>query len=163
MSVAEELRAELRLPPATQIGVVVRDLDATVEFLSSMLGLGPFTTYEFQPEKHWYKEELCPLRLGMAKAMWGSLELELIQPLEGMGLHKEFLETRGEGLQHLGFLVSDYDEMFARFIKAGFLPLERAEAYLENYRGYLRACYFDTEKVGGIVCEIFWKSWLLDS
>jgi methylmalonyl-CoA/ethylmalonyl-CoA epimerase len=163
MNGAEELRAGLGLPPVTQIGVVVRDVDAAVESLSSKLGLGPFAVYEFVPEKHWFKEEECALKLGIGKAMWGDLELELIQPLEGKGLHKEFLGTHGEGLQHLGFLVSDYDEMFGRFTKAGFRPLERAETYLENYEGYLRACYFDTHKVGGIVCEIFWKSWLLDS
>jgi catechol 2,3-dioxygenase-like lactoylglutathione lyase family enzyme len=163
MGAVERLRADLGLPRVAQIGVVVRDVDATMEFLSTVLGLGPFTTYEFAPEKHWFMEEACPLRLGMAKAMWGDVELELLQPLEGRGLHKQFLDTHGEGLQHLGFPVSDYEGMFARFVQAGFQPLERAETYLENYKGYLKACYFDTHKVGGIVCEIFWKSWLVNS
>ena len=62
-------------------------------------------------------------------------------------MHKVFLETHAEGLQHLGFLISGYDEMSGRFVKAGFQPLERAETYLENYKGYLRACYFDAHKV----------------
>jgi len=163
MTAVEELRAGLGLPPVSQIGVVVRDVNATVEFLSGVLGWGPFTTYEFLPEKHWFMGEPCPLKLGMGKTMLGDLELELMQPLEGMGLHREFLETHGEGLQHLGFLVDEYDEMFDRFTKAGFQPLESAETYLETYGGYLRAAYFNTHKIGGIVCEIFWKSWLLDS
>jgi hypothetical protein len=160
MNGVKRLQAELSLPPVAQIGVVVRDLGATAEFLSNTLGLGPFTIQEFQPEKHWFREEPCPLRLSMAKANWGHLELELVQPLEGRGLHKEFLETRGEGLEHLGFVVSDYDEMFARFTKAGFHPVERAEAYVDAYKGYVRACYFDTDRVGGILCEIIWKSWM---
>jgi methylmalonyl-CoA/ethylmalonyl-CoA epimerase len=162
MNAVRELQAELRLPQVAQIGVVVRNVDATAEFLSTMLGLGPFIFQEFQPEKHWFREEPCPLRLLMAKAIWGNLELELVQPLEGRGLHKEFLETHGEGLEHLGFEVSDYEEMFDRFTKAGFCPVERAETYVDAYKGYVRACYFDTYRVGGILCEIIWKSWLAD-
>jgi len=163
MAGLEEVEIGLGLPPVSQVGLVVRDLERVVEYYSSALGLGPFTRYVFAPEKHWFMEEPCPLKLGTAKSAWGDLELELIQPLEGNGLHREFLETHGEGLQHLGFHVADYDEVFDRFLQAGFHPLERAETYVETYQGHLRACYFDTHKVGGLVCEIFWKSWLVDS
>jgi len=96
----------------------------------------------------------------MGKAMWGNLELELIQPLEGQAIHTEFLQSRGEGMHHLGFNVANYDEICERFLQAGFKPLLRAESYVETYKGQLKACYFDTEKIGGIYFEIIWKSWL---
>ena len=35
----------------------------------------------------------------------GQIKLELVQPLEGESLQKETLERRGEGVEHLGFLV----------------------------------------------------------
>lgn len=158
---SKEIVTAIGLPPLSQIGVVVKDVDRAVEYYSSAFGLGPFTTYEFMPEKHWYMEEPSPLKLRMGKAVWGSIEWELIQPLEGESLHEEFLKTNGEGLQHLGFNVPNYDEVFDKMKNAGFQPLMRAETYVATYKGYLRACYFDTRRVGGVIFEIIWKSWLM--
>jgi 4-hydroxyphenylpyruvate dioxygenase-like putative hemolysin len=158
--VKEELRTVLGLPPVTQIGVVVRDIDKAVKFYTSIFGIGPFYVYEFIPEKHWYHEKPSPLKLLMAKAPWGSMELELVQPLEGKTIHKEFLDTHGEGLQHLGFDVPDYESLFEKFVKSGFKPLQRIETYYGAYNGYAKACYFDTREVGGVVFEIMWRSWV---
>ena len=136
-------------------------MDKAVDYYSKFFGIGPFTAYEFVPEKHWLMEKPSFLKLMIAKAMWGDIEWELIQPIEGKSFQREFLETHGEGIQHLGFNVANYDEIFERFEKAGFEPVMRAETYLDIYRGYLRACYFDTRHIGGIMFEIIWKSWLM--
>jgi len=150
----------IQLPRVSQVGVVVRDVRKACEFYRKFFGLGPFTIYEFEPDRHWYMEEPSPLRLMMGKAMWGDVEFELIEPLEGRSLHREFLESNGEGLQHLGFIVADYEGVCGRMVEAGFSPLMRAESYLEQYGGDLKACYFDTRRVGGVICEVIWKSWL---
>ncbi len=159
----EDIKINLGLPPVSQIGVVVKDVDRSVQYYSSMFGIGPFTTYEFVPENYWFMEEPSYLKFRMGKADWGPVEWELLQPLEGKSLHQEFLETHGEGLQHLGFNVKDYDEVFDRFIKAGFEPVMRAETYVDTYKGYLKACYFDTRRVGGVLFEIIWRSWQTES
>ncbi len=155
-----ELKARLGLPPVSQIGVVVRDVYKTAEYYSSLFGIGPFTVYDFVPGKHWYREELTYSKVRMGKAVWGNLELELIQPLEGRSIHVDFLERHGEGLQHLGFNVANFDELYERFIQEGFKPLLRGESYVETYKGHLKACYFDTSRIGGVLFEIIWKSWL---
>jgi methylmalonyl-CoA/ethylmalonyl-CoA epimerase len=160
MNGVEKLKAELELPPINHIGVVVRNIDKAIQYYSSIFGLGPFTVYEFEPEKHWFMGEPSPIKLILAKAMWDNIELELLQHLEGKTIHKEFLDTHGEGLQHLGFLVPNYEEMYDKFRKAGFAPLMRAETYVETYKGNLKACYFDTRRVGGIIFEIVWRSWV---
>lgn len=162
MNASQDFLKKIGLPPPSQVGVVVKDVEKAAEFYSSTLGLGPFTIYEFVPEKHWYMEEPSHVKFKMGKAMWGHLELELLQPLEGRSLHEEFLRTHGEGLQHLGINVRDYDEVFSKMIAQGFQPLMRAETYVETYKGYLRACYFDTRSVGGVILEIIWKSWFPD-
>ena len=154
MSEANKLRAKLNLPPVSQIGVVVRDMDKAIEFYSSVFGIGPFNVYELVPEKYWYMGEPSHLKVLVALSRWGEIELELVQPIEGKSVHKDFLETHGEGLQHLGFVVTDYDEIFDRFIKAGFAPLLRVETYVAKNKYYLKACYFDTRKVGGVIFEI---------
>ena len=158
-----KLQSKLELPPASQVGVVVRDMKKAVLYYESIFGIGPFKVYEFIPENHWFMEEPSPLKLKMGKAVFGKIELELIQHLEGKSLHKDFLEVHGEGIQHLGFDVSNYDELFDRFIKEGFKPLMRAETYYDAYDGYLKACYFDTADVGGIIFEILQRSWITPS
>ena len=161
MSGPDELKARLRLPPVGQLGVVVREMEKVVNYYTSIFGIGPFTVYEWAPDRHWVMEEPSPLKLRMGKAMWGDLELELIQVLEGKSLHTDFLETWGEGLHHLGFHVLNYDELFQGFLREGFKPLMRAESYVPAYQGHLKACYFDTRRIGGVLFEIIWKSWLV--
>jgi 4-hydroxyphenylpyruvate dioxygenase-like putative hemolysin len=160
MDGSQGLVRKMELPPVSQIGIIVKDMDKAVEYYSAIFGLGPFTTYEFVPEKHWYMEQPSYLKIKMGKAMWGNLELELLQPLEGKSLHEEFLRTHGEGLQHLGINVRNYDEVFDSMKREGFQPLMRAETFVPTYNGSLRACYFDTRRVGGVIFEIIWKSWL---
>ena len=159
MSDLTKLSQEMGLPAITQVGVVVADVERAAGFYSQTFGLGPFTIYEFAPDRHWYKGELSPLKVIMAKAMWGPVEYELIQPLEGRSLHLDFLETKGEGLQHLGLNVSNYDQVFKRMVAAGFEPVMRAESYVEQYQGLLKACYFDTREIGGVLLEVIWRSW----
>jgi catechol 2,3-dioxygenase-like lactoylglutathione lyase family enzyme len=159
----DDLKDRLTLPPISQIGVVVKDVEKTAAFYSSAFGIGPFTVYEWSPDRHWNDEKPSYLRLRMAKVMWDNVELELIEPLEGTSDHRSFLETHGEGLHHLGFNVANYEGVFEKFLSEGFRPLMRAESYVEAYKGHLKACSFDTRKVGGVLFEIIWKSWLMGS
>lgn len=160
MNHLNEVISYIDLPRVSQVGVVVKDVQEASRFYTEFFGLGPFTIYEFKPDRHWFMGEPSPLRLMMAKATWGEVELELLQPLEGRSLHQDFLKKHGEGLQHLGFNVSDYWYVNDRMTKAGFEPLMQAESFVEQYGGDLKACYFDTRRVGGVICEIIWKSWL---
>ena len=159
MHQAMQVRTDLRLPSPFQIGVVVTNVERAVRHYASVFGIGPFKIYDFVPDKHWYMEEPSYIKFRMGKASWGNLELELIEPLEGKSIHREFLDSNGEGVQHLGFAVNDFEMAYDRFLKAGFRPTMRAETAVGAYKGYLKACYFDTRSVGGIVFEIIWKSW----
>ena len=50
------ITAKVNLPPVTQIGVVVRDLDQAMGYYSKTLGLGPFNpVFELAPDKSWAK------------------------------------------------------------------------------------------------------------
>jgi catechol 2,3-dioxygenase-like lactoylglutathione lyase family enzyme len=161
MDSAEALRTKLMLPPISQIGIVVRDMQKAVEYYQGVFGLGPWTVYESTPDKYWFKGDPSHMRLRQGKAMLGGIEIELVQPLEGESTFHEFLRQRGEGLHHLAFNVEDYEATVRRFEEAGFKPLLQAEAYVATYEGTVKACHFDTRAVGGVIFEIVWKSWLL--
>lgn len=162
----DKTKGAIELPPVSQIVMVVRDVNKVVQLYSSVFGMGPWTVYEFVPEKHWLMEEPSSPKFRMAKAPLGDIELCFMQPLEGESIHKEFLETHGEGMFNLVFDVPNYDEVFEKFIKAGFKPLARAESYVELYKSFLKACYFNTNSTGGLLIEIRQgskESWSIES
>ncbi len=127
------------------IGVVVEDIDKTMEFLSSIWGLGPWQTVEVS----FGKDRLIvgePFRQKLAWAKLGSTTLELIQQIEGGGPWPEFLKTSGEGVHHIAFKLSNYDEMVSKLQEQGGKMVAGGV-----YEGK-RWCYFDT-KPGGILVE----------
>jgi catechol 2,3-dioxygenase-like lactoylglutathione lyase family enzyme len=133
------------LPCLTHIGVVVKNIDKTTEFLSSILGLGPWQYLEYSPPK----DEIMagePFRNKVALAKLGPVTLVLIQPLEGRAIWSQFLETKGEGLFNLVFNVSNWEDMVLKLQKHGSNMI--AGAIFEGRRW----CYFDT-KPGGIIAE----------
>ena len=135
------------LPAPNHISVVVEDIDKTMEFLSSIWGLGPWQAVEISLGKG----ELMvggPFRQRVAWAKLGPITLELIQQLEGGGPWPEFLRTKGEGLHHIGFSISNWDEMVSKFRAEGGKMIVGG-----IYKGK-RWCYFDT-KPGGTVVELF--------
>ncbi|MGH9612864.1 MAG: VOC family protein [Bryobacteraceae bacterium] len=97
----------LPLQRAVQIGIVVRDLKRTTDVLSSIFGLGPFHFIEWpnRPDsKYSFRGHEEQIKIRQAFVQAGSLEIELIQPLEGTrNAYWEFLDRRGEGIHHVLF------------------------------------------------------------
>jgi methylmalonyl-CoA/ethylmalonyl-CoA epimerase len=94
------------------VGMVVRDMDRAIERFTA-LGIGPFKprilpaenreTYRGKP---FFPSERVTIQITQI----GNVELELIQPIDGASPHQEFLEKKGEGIQHLGFMVDDLEK-----------------------------------------------------
>lgn len=133
------------LPSPNHIGVVVKDVDKTTKFLSSMWGLGPWHTLDCKARK----DDMIvgePFRLKIAFAKLGSTVLELLQPVEGNSIWAQALETEGEGIHHIAFSVSNWDEMVSKLQERGGKMV--GGAIFDGKRW----CYFDT-KPGGIIVE----------
>ena len=82
-------------------------MDKTVERLTS-LGIGPFEEMLLPPDRvEWLRDKRMYADFRIFKAMIGDIEIELIQPLKGDSPHKEFLNSKGEGIQHIGCAVED--------------------------------------------------------
>ncbi len=128
------------------IGVVVKDIDETTKFLSSMFGLGPWDISEATITK----DEVIvgePFRLKIAFAKLGETSLELLQSLEGRTIWSEFLEIHGEGVHHIAFGISNWDEVVSKAKEQGARMVAGGIVW-----GTTHWCYFDT-KPGGIVVE----------
>ncbi len=109
------------------IGLIVKDINKTVKVLSDA-GLGPF---EIAPMKDLTDREFRGKQVKSHSEVWfaklGSINLELVQPLDGESLQKETLLTKGEGIEHIGFFVDNIWEEVDRLVKKGYQLLAKAK------------------------------------
>ncbi len=135
----------------THVGVVVRDLDKAIDYLSS-LGLGPFES--LRPSRPLgetlVRGKPAEVKVKISAAKVGQVRLEFIQPIEGESPTKEFLDKKGEGINHIGFAVDDLDKEIAKLTKQGVKILTSAR--WEG--GSLVSAYLETDTVGGIIIEL---------
>jgi hypothetical protein len=137
-----------------QVAFVVKDIAAAQRFFSQSMGIPRFyviehfgnhardKTFRGRPAEHDFT---------IAIAYSGNTQIELIQHLSGDTCYKEFLERKGEGLQHLGFFLDDlkqHEAVTAQLIRNGFPILQSGRFGDAVYT------YFDTESAIGAVMEI---------
>lgn len=134
------------------IGVVVKDLDKTIEYLES-LGIGPFEfqsgkksgTISFNGELH---DQPAAWKTRISNANLQPVQLELLEPAGGDQALQESLDKTGEGLHHIGFITDDLDKEIAKFKKAGVKIWTMSRD--ENDAGFL---YTEPVPAGGIAIE----------
>jgi methylmalonyl-CoA/ethylmalonyl-CoA epimerase len=131
-----------------QLGIVVKDLDRTVEFLTS-LGLGPFAMQTVAHPAAILRGEKVFYQVRVAKSQQGGVQIELIEHQQGETIQKEFLDEKGEGLHHLCFRVSDLEATLERFAAKGVGVLQR-----DDFVGGGGMAYLNSEPVCGIVMEV---------
>lgn len=138
---------KIDLERGCSVGVVVRELETVVELYTEGMGLGPFEIEEVQVTGT--TERDAPARLRIATAELGPFEMELIEVAAGRPPHAEFLETRGEGMNHFN-LDKGTPEAYLRTLGGLY------GRGIEPYWGYPfnSFCYVTSEPVGGIPFEI---------
>jgi methylmalonyl-CoA/ethylmalonyl-CoA epimerase len=131
-----------------QQAFVVDDLAAAEDAMCASLGCGAFVDlpaadldYDLRGE-----QVSCAIALGFARS--GNMQVELLHPVRGRGLHVEFLASNGPGLHHLGYLVDDLDAVVAQGEAAGFPTL------MGSQFGSLRFAYLDTWDALGVYTEL---------
>lgn len=142
--VIDKKPSRINLPSLDQICIVVEDIEKTIDFYSSVFGLGPFYVIDTEPREVLLDGKKSQYRLKLAFALSGNIEIELIQVLEGKTIHTDFLEKRGEGLHHLRFTVDDIDGMLEELSKDGIEPLMGREHF----------ALLNSDKVGGSIFEL---------
>lgn len=133
----------------TQIGVVVKDMDQAIERLTS-LGIGPFYSKMPSPEaRSLYRGQPFNAngRVILKAAQLGNVELELVQPVAGGSPHRDYLEEKGEGIQHIAFSVDNLGEEVEKLTGEGCTIL------LDGRRETGGVAYLDLN-VGGIIVEL---------
>jgi len=148
-----------------QMGVVVSDIEKAVAYYQS-LGVEPFKTISVSSkDRQIYGKPAADIKLDVRTSHFGPLEIELIQPIAGNSIQKEFLDSnKGDGVQHLGFLVDDVEKAIAEMAKKGIKVIETGKYPVGTdgklslqggeYPSRPNYAYFDTREVGGICFKV---------
>jgi methylmalonyl-CoA/ethylmalonyl-CoA epimerase len=126
------------------IGVVVRDVDKAVEYYQS-LGIVDKATDRITMEGK--KAKLVGRFINI-----GSLLIELWQPVRGKTVQQEFLDSRGEGVNHIAFNVDDLASEKAKLVEKG-IPVVFS---VKDEEGDM--AYFDVREVGNTLIELIQPS-----
>jgi catechol 2,3-dioxygenase-like lactoylglutathione lyase family enzyme len=151
------IKKGLAMPRVRQIGIVVRDMDKAIGYFETVLGLGPWAVFEGEPVWCRENDREVTYKGKMALAQSGSVQLELIQILEGRSLYSDLLGD-GEGIHHLGFFVRDFEARMRAAREAGIPVLQHA--LLKKLGLTIEYAYLDTTETGGVITEYIKSSFL---
>jgi methylmalonyl-CoA/ethylmalonyl-CoA epimerase len=143
-----------------QIGIVVPDLDDAIERYQNEYGIGPWKVARFKPgEVKAWREHGRPVKGGartrFAAATVGTVQWELIEPLDDTSIFARFLAGTGGtgGVHHIAVAAADYGETIAAEARRG------RELAMEcelggQYEG-IKVAYLGTDKTLGVLLEVF--------
>ncbi|MBU2536785.1 MAG: VOC family protein [Chloroflexi bacterium] len=125
------------------IAVIVRDIDKAVQYYQS-LGIATVGREVIFPESK------PKIRAKFVEV--GSIPIEFIQPLEGeSSRYKEFLDSKGEGVQHIAFAVDNLDGEADKLVDKGASIIVKGKAPAAF--GSISA-HFDTRQVGDFAIQL---------
>ena len=131
-----------------QIGIVVKDLDRTIDYLS-LIGLGPFTIRTVLHPAATVRGKKVSYQVRVAKSQQGALQLEIVEYQNGTTIHKEFLDKGIEGLHHIQFRVHDIDATLKKFAEKDIQVLQE-----DRFVGGGGMAYLATDEIGGVIIEV---------
>ena len=137
-----------------QIGIVVRDLEATIQHYVDEYGIGPWQRHEeLTPDNakdvRIYGQPAALWRVAAASAMVGQVMWELIEPLDDESIFARFLAEKGEGVHHIAVATPNFDEAVTAQAERG------DELALSGTFSGIRIAYLPTDRDLGVLLEIF--------
>ncbi len=101
-----------------QVGLIVNDIESTAQRYSDVLGV-PKPSIQTTLGDSTYNGQLSSATAKLAFMNFGQVTIELIQPDEQPSVWRDYLNTRGEGAQHIAFQVADTKQVVAHFAEQG--------------------------------------------
>ncbi|MFX1282981.1 MAG: VOC family protein [Promethearchaeota archaeon] len=127
-----------------QIGIIVKDIEQTSLIYSKLFGIEKpqwFWTEPFDIAKTEYKGNPTPTRAKLAFIKLKNLEIELIEPDDNPSTWKEHLDTRGEGVHHIAFIIDGMNQKVLDLNEIDMPLIQRGEytggryAYIDSLKG----------------------------
>lgn len=139
----------------SQVAMVVHDLDEAMKTYHETLGWGPWKIYELgPPEMHSMTLHGQPVEFSMLVAQCEvppGVVIELVQPLDGPSVYKEWLDVHGEGIQHIACRTTtqrEADELNGQLAERGI------DALMTGRIGQtIEFSYLDTQRLLKFILE----------
>ena len=142
------MKIDLRNLKVDQLGFVFKDIKKHAKILENLFNIPKFT---FLPPfsnmvKLRGKEISTTTKIGFSRNF--NTQIELIQPIEGESLYKEFVDQGREGLHHISLFIEDLQLYIDQFQRFGY------EVIYSGQIGKRVWAYLDTEKDLGLILEL---------
>lgn len=136
-----------------QICVVTSEFFRTIDGFIK-LGIGPWRIYTFDSNsvaEQTYRGRSQSYSMRLALAYTGSSFWEVIQPLEGDSIYKDWLAAHGEGIQHVAQSCGAmaFDDQIKEFEKRGLSVIQSG-----FWRNEVRYAYVGSDNLTGVVIEL---------
>ena len=140
----------LKLGPIRQVGYIVKDIEKAMQEWMS-IGVGPwFFTPNVPVEDFQYMGQPSDVQMDVALTNSGFIQIELIQQTnDAPSLYRDFLNTAGEGIQHVSHWVEDFDEKSRTLLDLGYIV-----GHSGNIGEKGRFAYFINDKIPGTILEV---------
>ena len=141
------------LKAVVQVAIVCRDIEATSRRWAAVLSVDPPQIHLTKPGrevKAMYRGHPTDGQAKLAFIKAGQVTLELIQPVGQDTSWRQFLDEKGEGVQHIAFQVANLDRTVKGFAETGTPVLHRGR-YDDDSGSYV---YVDTAKALGVTLEL---------
>lgn len=134
-----------------QLGFVVADIEATMQYWAEVFGVGPFYYLKRSATKNlFYKGERAPVVSSTALAQAGDTQIELIQLRNDVPSAYRDERPHGLGsLHHVARFVEDYDGELQAHLAAGHQVVQEGDAG-DN----IHFCYLTDPARPGLLLEL---------
>ena len=154
--ISDTISEQLRLPKIGQLGYVVPDVNEGIAYCREVLGIKPWMLLDEKPEPCLQYGKDVHIRLKIALAYAGPVQIELIQVIEGESLHLDHLAKTEGILHHLGFMVQDVGKRLEECRRLGIGVLQRGTIRDAGFT--VDYAYLDTVAPAGIILELIqWR------
>jgi methylmalonyl-CoA epimerase len=127
------------------IGIVVKDLEASIKKYKSILGLDVEAIEEVEVDNVVNRVAFIPVK---------ETKIELVQTTATTGLVADFIKERGEGVNHIAFEVDDIHKVFKELRTQGASFLW--DRIIDGSRGS-KIAVFKPEEFNGVYIELVEK------
>lgn len=122
------------------IGLAVKDLNASIENWSNILGQGPYHQEEVESEK---------VRTVFFQV--GETKIELLGGTSPDSVINRFIEKKGEGIHHIAMEVENIHSEMQRLLEAGYTLLNESPKMGADNK---LICFVHPKETGGVLLEL---------
>ena len=127
------------------IGIVVKDMEASIKKYESILGLKVEEIEEVEVDNVVNRVAFLPIK---------ETKIELVHTTSTVGLVADFIKERGEGINHIAFEVDDIYKVFNELRSQGVSFLW--DQVIDGSRGS-KIAVFEPEEFNGVYIELMQK------